>query len=213
MESTTTTLVSTHGRCSTIYLTALIKYYLLFITLYPLAHLLNRSYILHHPAQPLPLCIAPERNTTIHSFWLSRDMHRYLRKNYPAPPVLRRWWSVSEMHRKNPPHLKLASLIILQGRLQGPLLRQGMLIKQGHSTYLIHRELGQLREDLNHIATYSIALHKHAMVPLLIPEEYMDKKGLYVPSQPILIQELTPAARLAPQPKTPKRYVSPMQTA
>ena len=61
----TTTLVATYGQNSSVYLIALTTYYLHLLLYYPLAYILNQSYILHHPDELLPVSITPAQNQTI----------------------------------------------------------------------------------------------------------------------------------------------------
>ena len=173
-----TTFVAVHGRHSLVYYLALLRFYLWTLILYPLAYILNRSYILNHPSQPLPVSISPSWNTTIHSFRLTSDMHNYLMQRYPQPPHLRRWMDPHELAQQVLPQWTVSTPISLDGELNGPLLRQGMLVYQGGHAIYILEEFGRLptREDL--ISTQSISVHRGNTFPLFIPVQHIDVHGL-----------------------------------
>lgn len=190
-SSVTTTLVATHGRCSFKYVFALLAYYCHLLLYYPLAHALNRSYILHHPDQLLPVPIAPPRNRTIHSFTPDTDIGTYLTLNSLRSPRSRQWMSRRQITDQILSQGPAPELITLDGELHGPLLRQGMLVYVGRYPIYIRQEFGRLptREDL--ITTDSIVLGPQVAFPLFIPIQYIDVQGLPVSDFRTPFQETT----------------------
>ena len=173
-----THFVAIHGRHSFAYYAALLSFYLHFIILTPVAHLLNRSYLLRHPNRPLPVPIAPRSHHIIHSFHPTPDVHNYLTWRFPRLQLPRTWMTGEEMETDIEPRLGTIRLIALDGELQGPLLQQGMVFYQGGQSFFIEEELGRLpcRADL--ITTHTIALDQDVQFYLNIPAQFIDLHGL-----------------------------------
>jgi hypothetical protein len=179
-----------------VYLLALLGFYLKLFIYYPIGYMFNRSYILHHPNRPLPVSISPPWNRTIHSFYLTSDMHNYLILNSIQAPRLRRWMGPKEIQQRVLEGWTLTSPIELDGELQGPLLRQGMLVYQGGHPIFIKEEIGRLptREDL--ITTTSVAINPNIKFPLFIPIRHIDVHGLHTEVIRTPFQETTPFLEL-----------------
>lgn len=187
----TTSFIAMNGHHSLAYLSALCIFYLRFAILYPIAHLLNRSYILNHPGHPLPVAISPRRNQTIHSFYLNTDMHTYITQKFPRPPQSRRWLNPQRITQEILSRWKISSPIALEGILNGPRLRQGMLVIQGGHTVYIVKEFGRVpsRDDL--ITTQSIALDSGNPFLLFVPISLIDIHGLHEETLHMPFQETT----------------------
>lgn len=174
-----TALVAFQGRFSWAYLSALVQFYITFALVFPVAYIFNRSYILHHPGRPLPVSIAPSRNRTIHSFYLNSDMYNHIIQKFPRPPKHRRWLDSDEFTREILPQIVVSSPITLEGDLQGPQLRQGMLAIQGGHAIYIQEEYGRFPSRNDLISTHSVALGTGNTFPLFIPIRHMDLQGLH----------------------------------
>ena len=174
----TTHLVAVHGRHSFTYRIALLSFYFWTIVLFPIAYLRNRSYLLYHPDQPLPVSIAPRHNNIIHSFYPNTESYNYLTWRYPRLRLPRTWKTEDDMKEDVEPKLGKISLITLDGTLQGPLLQQGMVIYQGGQPFYIEQEFGRLPRRTDLISTYTIAINQDIGFYLHIPIQYIDTHGL-----------------------------------
>jgi hypothetical protein len=123
-------------------------------------------------------------------------MHNYLIQNFSQAPRLRRWLSPQLLEQQVLQQWTITAPIELDGELQGPPLRQGMLVYQGGHPVFIREEFGRLpaREDL--ITTISIAVNPHITFPLFIPIRHIDVQGLQDEAIRTPYQETTPFLHL-----------------
>ena len=156
----------------------LVKYYLYYGIIIPIAYLFNQSYLLQHPNRPFPTIISPALNNTIHSFFPNSHIQGQLPHPLPPSPSQRHWSNPQELQQRIMHDPPLTCAIILQGPLSGPPLRQGMIIMQQDSTVYIQEEIGRwpCREDF--IATHSVNLQTGTTFRLFIPAHQTYELGI-----------------------------------
>ena len=180
-----------------VYHLALLIFYVKILTLTPIAYLFNKSYLLSHPNRPLPFVLTPYWNHTIHSLYVTPDIHRYLLRQIPSIP--RASLLPFQMDTYIPTQHTLHDALQVRGNLQGPRLQQGMIIcYQGRTLYLAE-PLIVIPNNPALVTTNSITLDTEQTFPLILPRRHINH--IYLPTNSLSphLQRVVQTLRLTQQ--------------
>ena len=163
---------------SVIYYLSIIWFYIRIGISTPIAFAFNRSYLIQHPDQPFPTIIAPAHNQTIHSFYPLSTMLNEL--GIPPPPPRRYWCKPEDIKSRIPdttPRTERA--IVLESKISGPPLRQGMmLICQGYRIFLCE-EIGRWPTREDYLVLIALNLETQSTFRLFVPISHVDPLCIY----------------------------------
>jgi hypothetical protein len=156
------------------YLCAVIKYYILRITLTPVAYVFFTSFLIHHPDDWFPTLISPPWVTTIHSFHATTALVAHLQEFSLLPPP-DRVWSKGYIYAERVRQVVLPlHATVVHGKLSGPLLRQGMFFIQDESMIFVAEELGHCATCDNYLVVIAVRFdaddpQQYSTFPLYLP--------------------------------------------
>lgn len=178
------------------YSLAIIWYYIKYGLLTPIAYIFNISFLIYHPDLIFPTNIAPPRNTTIHSFTPTGEMHNYIMQHSPPPPPLRQWFHPQQLQNHLSDERPFSHAITLEGEVNGPPLRQGTVIIQNSHVVYIQNELGRWPTRDDYLTTTAISLIFNNSFRLFLPVRQMDRQGLIDYSDPSPFRNPLPLAHI-----------------
>jgi hypothetical protein len=156
------------------YLCAVIKYYILRIALTPVAYVSFTSFLIHHPDDWFPTLISPPWVTTIHSFHTTTVLATHLKEQQLLPPPHRIWLKgLVYADRVRSIAFPLHATIV-DGKLSGPLLRQGIFFIQEDSVIFIGEELGRCPTRDDYLVVIAVRFnnrnpYQYSTFPLYVP--------------------------------------------
>jgi hypothetical protein len=177
MQSTPITITTEHNPLHHSLL--IIWYYLCRGILTAIAYVFNRSFLIHHPSHLFPTNVSPPWNRTIHSFYPSSTMRQYLHPRYPTPLPNRIWLHPHHLPARMIGENPLFRAIILDGKISGPPLRQGMIALQQKHLIYIGEELGRWPSREDYITTYAVSISTNNSFRLFIPIQLVDRYGIH----------------------------------
>ena len=156
-----------------LYLLTIVGFHLCRTILLPVGFIFNCTYLIHHPQQTLPIVIGSLHNTTIHSFFPSPSLFHQL--NIPEPPPIRRWCRPEDINKRIAGEIPGTTSVLLQGKVSGPLLRQGMVFIQQEARIFIGEEIGRWEDREDILLTICVNLDTNRTFCLFIPIDYLDR--------------------------------------
>lgn len=151
-------------------------YYIKKITLLPIAYIGNRSFLIRHPTNLFPTTIAPARNTTIYSFFITEST--VIELDIPLASDKREWLSPHHLGERLFSVRLFERAVIADGKLSGPLLQQGMVVLIHQHPFYIGEELGRWPGHEEYVATLTVNLRARSTFILFIPAKHFTTRGL-----------------------------------
>ena len=157
-------------------LQALITFYLKFITLFPIAVIWNKSYILQHPDNPLPTIITSSWSKEIYAYSLTSGVRNYLIRQHPL--LLR--MLINQQPRSLQTSKPTAAQYI-EGDWHGPLLQPGIVVFYKRNLLYV-LEFPISTPSYPPVFTTSVfSLHANLPLSLLSPQKFVARPIHYDP--------------------------------